>query len=164
VARGLAPRGAQAAARVGALNEAWRARWRWWAPWRVVEAAGGVVWREGADSRAEVLVVHRPKYDDWTFPKGKLDSGENHAAAAAREVWEETGLRCRLGAPLAATSYRDRHGRRKRVRYWAMQAESGEFVPNHEVDEVRWVDVSAAAALLTYDRDRDVLASLRVRR
>jgi 8-oxo-dGTP diphosphatase len=123
-----------------------------------------LVWRTEADGGVRVLVVHRPKYDDWTLPKGKLDPGETHAEAAVREVLEETGLRCRLGAELATTSYHDRFGRPKRVRYWDMQVEGGDFVPNREVDEVRWVDLDAAAALLSYPRDQAVLASLSVAR
>ena len=140
-----------------------RAR-RWYAPWRVVQAAGGLLWRRRADGTLEVLVAHRPKYDDWTLPKGKLEPGESHEQAAVREVFEETGLRCRLGRELPATRYHDRHGRPKRVRYWEMEAEGGEFVPNREVDEVRWVELDAAARLLSYERDRGLLESLSVAR
>jgi 8-oxo-dGTP diphosphatase len=129
-----------------------------------IEAAGGLVWRREADGGVLVLVVHRPKYDDWTLPKGKLDVGESHEAAARREVLEETGLRCRLGAELATTTYRDRFGRPKRVRYWDMQVTGGAFVPNREVDEIRWVDLATAERLLSYPRDRDVLTSLSVAR
>ncbi|MGH8901434.1 MAG: NUDIX hydrolase [Egibacteraceae bacterium] len=124
----------------------------------VVQAAGGVVWRrEGG--KPQVLLIHRPKYDDWTFPKGKLDPGEDHEAAAVREVAEETGLYCRLGAELASTTYRDRRGRLKRVRYWAMVPLSGVFSPCREVDEVRWLSLDAAGFWLSYDRDRAVLTS-----
>jgi 8-oxo-dGTP diphosphatase len=136
--------------------------WRRLTPWRTVEAAGGLVWRRGDGGGVEVLVVHRPKYDDWTLPKGKLDRGETHKEAAAREVLEETGFQTRLGAELATTRYRDRHGRPKRVRYWAMEVDGGEFAPNREVDEVRWVDVATAATVLSYPRDSRVLESLRV--
>jgi 8-oxo-dGTP pyrophosphatase MutT (NUDIX family) len=107
-----------------------------------------------------VLIVHRPKYDDWTLPKGKLEPGERHKAAAVREVFEETGIRARLGSELASTAYRDRYGRRKRVRYWLMEVDGGEFAPNQEVDEVRWVDADSASRMLTYARDRRVLGSL----
>jgi len=129
-------------------------------PTDVVQAAGGVVWRRTADGEVEVLVVHRPKYDDWTLPKGKLEEGEAFEAAARREVEEETGLRCLLGDEVAASRYRDRHGRVKVVRYWAMTPEGGRFKRNGEVDEVRWLSLEGARALLTYRRDRPVVDSL----
>ena len=119
---------------------------------RRVEAAGGVVVRDG-----QVLLVHRPRYDDWTLPKGKLDPGESFEQAALREVEEEAGLRCRLGRELPSSEYRDNRDRPKIVRYWLMEVEGGEFEPNHEVDEVRWLADNEAAQRLTYDRDRDVL-------
>lgn len=124
-----------------------------------VQAAGGLVWRR-RDGATEILLVHRPKYDDWTFPKGKLAPGESHADGALREVAEETGLRCVLGPEVATTSYRDSNGRPKVVRYWAMQPEDGEFRPNSEVDEARWVRLDEAADVLSYDRDRGLLTSL----
>lgn len=123
---------------------------------RRVEAAGGVLVSE--DGR--VLLVHRPRYDDWTLPKGKLDAGESFEEAAVREVWEETGLSCSLGEELQSTEYHDNKGRPKIVRYWLMEVEGGEFEPNDEVDEVRWVSVGEAAAALTYDRDRGVFEGL----
>ena len=107
-----------------------------------------------------VLLVHRPRYDDWTLPKGKLDRGETFDQAALREVREETGLRCTLGRELATTEYRDNKGRPKVVRYWLMSVDGGEFAPNDEVDEVRWLAVAEAVEKLTYDRDREVLAQL----
>jgi 8-oxo-dGTP diphosphatase len=118
------------------------------------------VTRPRADGGLDVLLVHRPKYDDWTFPKGKLQAGETDEECAIREVEEETGLRCTLDRELASTSYRDRHGRPKRVRYWAMTPLAGSFVPHGEVDEVRWLDLGTAERILSYTRDRDVLASL----
>jgi 8-oxo-dGTP pyrophosphatase MutT (NUDIX family) len=121
-----------------------------------VRAAGGVVQREGG----EVLVVHRPKYDDWTLPKGKAEPGESDEDCALREVEEETGLRCRLGAELSSTQYVDGDGRPKVVRYWTMSVEGGGFTPNREVDEIEWLPVEEAAARMTYDRDRTVLRSL----
>jgi len=129
-----------------------------------VRAGGGVVWRRGDDGRPRVVVVHRPKYDDWSLPKGKAHPGEDEADAAVREVEEETGLRCRLGPELPSSSYQDRFGRDKTVRYWAMTPvdEASTFVPNAEVDEVRWLTVDDAAALLSYDRDREILRALRV--
>ena len=120
-----------------------------------IQAAGGLVMRDG-----RVAVVHRPRYDDWTLPKGKLEPGEEPEQAALREVEEETGLRCRLGRELESTSYEDNKGRPKRVRYWLMEPESGEFAPNDEVDELRWLGPEQAAALLTHDRDRELLGSL----
>jgi len=124
-----------------------------------VRAAGGVVMRDGA-SGAEVLVVHRPRYDDWSLPKGKLDPGESFEEAARREVEEETGVVVRLGEELEAIRYRDDKGRDKLVRYWRMEVEDeGTFAPSHEVDEIRWVPPGAAADLLTYPRDAELVAS-----
>ena len=126
-----------------------------------VRAAGGVVWRRSELGEIEVLVVHRPKYDDWTFPKGKAARGEDDGACALREVEEETGLVCELGSELESTFYEDNAGRTKIVRYWSMEPLSGVFTPGQEVDEVRWLATDAAAENLTYRRDRAVLASLR---
>jgi 8-oxo-dGTP pyrophosphatase MutT (NUDIX family) len=128
----------------------------------VVRAAGGAVWRWGA-SDIEVLLVHRPRYDDWTLPKGKLLPYEDDADAALREVEEETGLECELGAELATTRYVDNKGRPKVVRYWAMEVygqASKPFQPNDEVDKVLWLQVEKAVGQLSYDRDRDVLEAL----
>ena len=123
----------------------------------LVRAAGGIVWRTASSGEVEVLVVHRPKYDDWTFPKGKNEPGEDDEACAIREVEEETGFRCTLGPELTSTSYVDRKGRPKEVRYWVMTVENGEFAASDEVDELRWVTENQARWLLSYDRDRDVL-------
>jgi 8-oxo-dGTP diphosphatase len=117
-----------------------------------VRAAGGVVIRSGA-----LALVHRPRYDDWAFPKGKLDPGESWEDAALREVEEETGLRCRLGDELPPTSYRGPKGRAKVVRYWRMEPLAGEFVPSKEVDELRWVSPDDARSLLSYEHDRALL-------
>jgi 8-oxo-dGTP diphosphatase len=124
----------------------------------LVRAAGGVVWRR--PRRLEVALVHRPAYDDWTFPKGKLLEDEEDEVAALREVMEETGLVCRLGPYLTHLSYRDRKGRPKIVRYWAMTPVEGGFQPNPEVDALRWVTTGDATALLTYEHDRRVLERL----
>ena len=123
-----------------------------------VKASGGVVWRRGRGG-LEVVLVHRPRYDDWSLPKGKLDAGESWEAAALREVEEEVGMRCRLGEELAPVRYRDNKGRDKAVRYWLMEPEddAAPFTPNDEVDEMRWTDVAAAAALLSYPRDAELV-------
>jgi 8-oxo-dGTP diphosphatase len=119
-----------------------------------IDAAGGVVVRDG-----RVLLVHRPRYDDWTFPKGKLDPGESFEDAALREVEEETGVRCSLGRELPATRY-EVSGRPKLVRYWLMASQGEtEFVPNDETDDVRWVTPDEARGMLTYDHDRELLAA-----
>jgi 8-oxo-dGTP diphosphatase len=124
-----------------------------------VKAAGGVVWRRGAGG-VEVAVVHRPHRQDWSLPKGKLDPGESWEDAALREVEEEIGLRCRLGRELSPVFYTDNRGRSKAVRYWLMEPVAGEFAPNDEVDELRWLIPSAAAELLTYPHDRALVASV----
>ena len=125
-----------------------------------VLAAGGVVVRRGADGGVEVLLVHRPRYDDWSLPKGKCDPGEGFEATAVREVREETGYEVVVGEELAPTRYLDHKGRPKLVRYFSMEVRGGGFVANDEVDEIRWVAPDAARALLTYAHDRDLLAAL----
>ena len=125
----------------------------------VVRAAGGLVVRENSRG-AEVLVVHRVQYDDWTFPKGKLEPGESDEECAVREVEEETGLRCELGDELPSTSYTDGLGRAKRVRYWQMQAVAGKLAFVHEVDDARWLMIDEAASTLTYPRDVTLLDAL----
>lgn len=129
---------------------------------RTVRAAGGVVTR-AAGGAIEVLLVHRPAYDDWTFPKGKAEAGETDESCALREVEEETGLRCELGEELPQTSYRDAKGRPKVVRYFAMRPLAGSFAPHAEVDDARWLPLEAAAETLTYERDRELLRALQPR-
>jgi 8-oxo-dGTP pyrophosphatase MutT (NUDIX family) len=120
---------------------------------RHVQAAGGVILRDG-----KVCVIHRPDYEDWSLPKGKLDGSETHEDAALREVHEETGLRCRLGAELSPQDYVDRKGRPKTVRWWAMGVLADEgLTPSHEVDERRWIPVELAETFLTYEHDRELV-------
>jgi 8-oxo-dGTP diphosphatase len=135
-----------------------------------VRAAGGLVSRDivVADERGEtrpgveIILVHRPRYDDWSFPKGKLDKGESYEDAAVREVAEETGLVCALGHELPSTEYVDAKGRRKLVRYWAMRVTGVvPWAPNDEIDRRLWATLDDAAAMLTYDHDRVLLDRLR---
>jgi 8-oxo-dGTP diphosphatase len=119
----------------------------------VEQAAGGVVWREGPLG-IEVLLVHRPGYDDWTFPKGKLESGECLVECARREVREETGARPLIGRYLGEISYAKREGLRKVVHYWAMRADEVDFVPSSEVDRIRWADEASLADHVSYPTER----------
>jgi 8-oxo-dGTP pyrophosphatase MutT (NUDIX family) len=124
----------------------------------LVRAAGGVVTRPASGRGPEILVVHRPKYDDWSLPKGKLERDEREEDAAVREVAEETGYQCRLLEELGVRRYEDRRGRPKQVRYWHMQPISDEgFTPSVEVDEIRWLPVSEAVTLLSYEGDRRLI-------
>ena len=121
-------------------------------------SAGGVVVRRLRG--AWVFAAIRPagkKPGLWALPKGNIGPGEKPDATALREVEEETGLRCRLGTEVGKTRYRDSQGRSKVVRYWLMEPEAGEFTPNEEVDEVRWLSAAEAESLLTYDHDRALL-------
>ena len=123
-----------------------------------VRAAGGVVVRL-VDGEPRVAVIHRPKYDDWSLPKGKLDPGEGWEQAALREVREETGWRCEIERELAPGHYRDGDGRPKFVRFWLMRAVEGEFAPNDEVDALRWLAPAEALAALEYEHDRELVRS-----
>ncbi|HEX2054129.1 MAG TPA: NUDIX hydrolase [Actinomycetota bacterium] len=125
-----------------------------------VRAAGGVVSRISRNGAVEVLIVHRPRYDDWSFPKGKLEPGETEQQCAIREVREETGLLCEPVAELTGTSYVDRKGRPKTVRYWSMRVVSGRFQPNSEVDDAVWADLDEAGRLLTYRHDLSMVEEL----
>jgi 8-oxo-dGTP diphosphatase len=126
----------------------------------VIRAAGGVIRRRGEGGRIEVLLIHRPHRDDWTFPKGKVEEGETDEACALREIEEETSLRCALSDALPDVSHVDHKGRLKIVRYWLMDPLGGTAAPRNEVDAVRWVPVAAAAGLLSYERDRALLEAL----
>jgi 8-oxo-dGTP pyrophosphatase MutT (NUDIX family) len=124
-----------------------------------VRAAGGVVVRE-EDGEPKVAAIHRPRYMDWSLPKGKLEPGESWERAAMREVEEETGYRCQLGRELDSVAYLDRNGRKKVVRYWEMSSPEGDFEPDEEVDELRWVDLDGAKELLDYDHDLELVAGV----
>lgn len=127
---------------------------------RIVYAAGAVLWRQRcADSvnpELEIAVIHRPRYDDWSLPKGKVDPGETAPVAAVREVLEETGHRCILGRRLNKVSYPIDQGVKK-VYYWVARSTGGEFTPGKEVDELVWLPVPEAMAKLDYAQDRNVL-------
>ena len=126
----------------------------------LIRAAGGVVTRE-IEGVVEVMVVHRPHYDDWSLPKGKADGDERDEDTALREVEEETGLRCELGDEVTVSRYVDRKGRPKRVRWYRMTAvDDAGFLPNAEVDERRWVRLDGVGTILTYDRERAVIDQL----
>jgi 8-oxo-dGTP diphosphatase len=122
-----------------------------------VLAGGGIVWRHDEGGELEIVLVHRPAYDDWSFPKGKLDADETETQAALREVEEETGLVCRLGPEIGTTRYRDSKRRPKTVRYWEMTPTAGTLAAANEVDDVRWVPLGEAPGLLTYEHDRRLL-------
>ena len=123
---------------------------------REIEAAGAVV-ISVVDGREQVLVVHRPHRSDWSLPKGKLEAGESHDAAAIREVLEETGVRCVLGPFLGTRSY-EVAGQPKTVHYWrAVVSDQQPHEHDDEVDDVRWVDISEAYDLLTYSDDRELV-------
>lgn len=124
----------------------------------MIRAAGAIIWRENSPFDLEVLVIHRPQYDDWSFPKGKVDENESSIAAAYREVKEETGVEAVFGQYLGTTSYKV-EDYKKKVKYWMAREKgaSAPFVPNAEVDKIEWVDVKTARHFLTHDEDRDLL-------
>ena len=124
----------------------------------VVRAAGGVVYRVASGPIYEIALVHRPAYDDWSLPKGKLKTAERLEGGALREVEEETGMICLIERCLGITRYIDRRGRDKVVWYWLMRAMEGTFKPIAEVDDVRWLPVAEALQQLSYDHDRDIVA------
>lgn len=127
----------------------------------IVRAAGGIVVRDDGHG-PQVLVVHRPAYDDWSLPKGKLDLGEDDATAAVREVEEETGVRAQVIGDAGSIDYIDRRGRPKVVHYFVMMVmdDPGTRESDNEVDLVAWWPISQARTALTYPRDCELLATL----
>jgi len=123
----------------------------------VIRAAGGVVLRKSRSGETEIAVIHRPAYDDWTLPKGKIEPDETPEDCALREVREETGLRCDLVRPLGCTAYVDRRGRDKVACYWVMEVRGGKFKPGIEVDKLQRLTTGDAIKRLTYGRDRTLL-------
>lgn len=124
----------------------------------MIKAAGAVLWREETPFELEVLLVHRPQYDDWSFPKGKIEEGESAVAAAFREVREETGHSAIFGQYIGSSSYKVEDGKKK-VKYWMAHAlpEEKTFQPNNEVDKIEWVSIKEARHFLTHDEDREIL-------
>jgi 8-oxo-dGTP diphosphatase len=121
---------------------------------------GALPWRIGTKGAVEVLLIHRPRHGDWSIPKGKAEPGETARECAAREVREETGFECRLGAELPQIRYEDSKNRIKTIRYWAAAAETGHFTANEEVDAVRWLSLPAALRTVTEPRDRPPIVAL----
>ena len=123
----------------------------------VIRAAGGVVYRSDPSGETELAIIHRPQYDDWTLPKGKVEPDETPEDCALREVREETGFRAEIQRPLGCTAYVDRRGRDKVACYWLMEVKGGRFKLGVEVDKLVWLSVPDAIKRLTYPRDRKLL-------
>jgi len=132
---------------------------------RVVKAAGGLVFRRTAKGNLRILVAHRPKYDDWGLPKGKADEGEEAEQTALREVFEETGFRCRVVASLGVTRHRIEGGL-KVVRWYAMRPlpQSPGFAENEEIDEIKWLPPKGAREVLDYESERDLIDGSRLKK
>ncbi|MGW0824854.1 NUDIX hydrolase [Streptomyces sp. NPDC002845] len=127
----------------------------------IVRAAGCALWRRSPSGPGiELALVHRPKWGDWSLPKGKLKRDEEARDGAVREVFEETGMTCVLGRELPTVHYLDAQHRPKQVRYWAAEATGGTFTPNHEVSRLLWLPPETARRLLTQERDRELVLSL----
>ena len=124
----------------------------------MIRAAGALLWRENSELKIEIALIHRPRYDDWSLPKGKIEEGESSLRCAFREVIEETGITPQFGLELGSVEYREPAGL-KRVKYWAAKALTEEFLPNEEVDEIKWLDPQDALSLATHDSDRTIIES-----
>jgi len=126
-----------------------------------IMASGGVLIRKGGHEKNEFFyaLIHRPRYNDWSLPKGKQESGEDALACALRETLEETGYTCTPVDEIGSSSYKDNRGRSKLVRFWLMRVTEGKFVPNEEADSLAWLPFDLATKTLTYEKDREVLES-----
>ncbi|TAN29842.1 MAG: NUDIX hydrolase [Actinomycetota bacterium] len=126
-----------------------------------VTANGGVLIQKGGHEKTEFFcaLIHRPRYNDWSLPKGKQEEGEDPLACALRETLEETGYVCTPIREILSSSYTDNHGRSKLVRFWLMEVASGKFIANEEVDSLAWLPFHLAKNTLTYEKDRQVLES-----
>ena len=124
----------------------------------MIRAAGALLWRENSELKIEIALIHRPRYDDWSLPKGKIEEGESSLRCAFREVIEETGITPQFGRELGSVEYKEPAGL-KRVKYWAAKALTEEFLPNEEVDEIKWLDPQDALSLATHDSDRTIIES-----
>ena len=122
----------------------------------MIRAAGALLWRESSELKIEIALIHRPRYDDWSLPKGKIEEGESSLRCAFREVIEETGITPQFGRELGSVEYKEPAGL-KRVKYWAAKALTDDFLPNEEVDEITWISPDEALALATHDSDRTII-------
>jgi 8-oxo-(d)GTP phosphatase len=122
----------------------------------VIRAAGALLWRENSELKIEIALIHRPRYGDWSLPKGKIEEGESSLRCAFREVIEETGITPQFGRELGSVEYKEPAGL-KRVKYWAAKALTDEFLPNEEVDEIKWLDPDDALARATHESDRTII-------
>jgi 8-oxo-dGTP diphosphatase len=122
----------------------------------VIRAAGALLWRETSELKIEIALIHRPRYDDWSLPKGKIEEGESSLRCAFREVIEETGITPQFGRELGSVEYKEPAGL-KRVKYWAAKALTDEFLPNEEVDEIKWLNPEDALARATHESDKTII-------